>query len=160
MRRTLLALPILLLACPKTPLDPSGSMSGFDPTSPATSDAEPPPPPPPATSDAEPPPPPPPATSDAEPPPPTLQCPGETQCPCVDGCPDGLTCGPTNACTKPCRDSSDCTSGVSGEACIAGLCGVPCAPEVEDGGCGPAGMPGSGCFTIGPTEHYCGYSRT
>lgn len=137
MRPTLLALAILLTACPKYTLDPSGSVSGF-------TDGDHPTPPP---------------TTDAPPPPPVLTCPGETQCACADGCLAGQLCGPTNTCTTNCASDDHCKSGVSGEACIGGMCGVPCDPGIEDGGCGPAGMPGAICVTINPGEHYCGYLR-
>jgi hypothetical protein len=107
-------------------------------------------------------------------PPPILECPGETQCPCtlpaadtsggasVMACPGvELVCGPTHACTMPCRSDADCTSGVSGEACIgggamSGRCGVPCDPEAPSGGCVAAGMPGSRCIGVFGT-YACGY---
>jgi hypothetical protein len=143
MRRSVFATALLLIltACPRSTLDPSGSISGFTdgPAQPATSDAP---------------------TPTPDLPPAILGCPGETQCPCDLGCPDGQICGPTGACTQSCRDDSQCTSGVSGESCIANLCGVPCDPLVEDGGCGPAGMVGASCIAISPTEHYCGYAAT
>lgn len=89
---------------------------------------------------------------------PILSCPGETQCPCEAACPEGMTCGPTNACTKPCKEHADCSSGVSGESCLGGLCGVPCNPKIPNGGCVPSGMPGSVCQQIpGTTTYACGY---
>ena len=137
----------LLTACPKPTPDP-GPVSGF---------TDGPPDPPPVTEGPQ--------------PEPTLVCPGETQCPCVQRvaddsggqvppwCPVSQICGPTGACTKACNTDRDCRSGVSGESCVAGiqLCGVPCDPNVPDGGCGPSGMPGAVCVTVGPGDHYCGY---
>lgn len=129
---------VAALGCPRPPSSDTGPVSGF-------TDADPPPP-----------------TTDPEPPPPVLACPGDTQCPCpAAGCSIGQTCGPTGACTHRCAGDLDCSSGVSGEHCIAtmggGLCGVPCDPGVEDGGCGPAGMPGASCIAVGPGDLVCGY---
>lgn len=132
------------LGCPRPPSGDTGPVSGF-------TDAEPPPPPP--------------VTTEAEPPPPVLECPGETQCPCIDGrvsrCPAGQVCGPTGACTHPCSTDRECLSGVSGESCIAtaagGLCGVPCDLATPTGGCPEAGMLGATCVTVGPGDHVCGY---
>lgn len=138
-RIAIIVLVALSTGCPKPVLDPSGSASGF-------TDGERPRQPPEL-----------PPETPRDLPPATLECPGETQCPCAAGCPGTLTCGPTNACTRLCRDDADCTSGVSGESCIAGLCGVPCDPSVDTGGCEPAGMRGAACVSLGADEHYCGY---
>lgn len=128
--------------CPKPAPDP-GPVSGF-------TDADPPPPPPATTEPADPP-----------EPHPVLDCPGDLQCPCSGGCAPGQLCGPTGACTRACTAEAQCLSGVSGEICVAtaggGLCGVPCDPTTDDGGCTPAGMPGGRCVTLGPGDHWCGY---
>lgn len=106
-------------------------------------------------------------------PPAVLECPGETQCPCgqradgptpgFDPCPGvDLLCGPADACTLSCRTDSDCTSGVSGEACLGGTaafpgrCAVLCDPEAAAIQCKAAGMPGATCQDV-LGVHVCGY---
>ena len=92
-----------------------------------------------------------------------LECPGETQCPCggadetgSPACPEPLECGPIGGCTLQCTTDADCTSGVSGEACVGGLCAVLCDPSRPHGGCRDAGMPDSECiFVLG--ANVCGY---
>lgn len=98
-------------------------------------------------------------------PPPVLDCPGETQCPCgvdaegsgvvADLCPGvDLLCGPAGACTASCTRDDQCTSGVSGEACLGGTaafpgrCAVPCDPQAAESQCEAAGMPGALCQSV------------
>ncbi len=97
-----------------------------------------------------------------------LQCPGETQCSCtvqmadetgeppLDQCPGILFCGPTHSCTKECSVDTDCTSGVSGEACINSFCAVLCDPSLPGGGCHEAGMPDAICVNVLGVDA-CGY---
>jgi len=80
-----------------------------------------------------------------------IPCPG-LQCPCPCSAP--LTCGPHNACTKPCATATDC-GGTPGETCLAGLCGVVCDPGGLDD-CGAVGMASGACLTLMGTA-VCGY---
>lgn len=50
----------------------------------------------------------------------------------------------------------DCQRQVSGESCLAGLCGVVCDPTFPSGGCEPAGMLGGTCVQVAHTS-VCGY---
>jgi hypothetical protein len=80
-----------------------------------------------------------------------IPCPG-TQCPCP--CEPPLVCGPHWACTRACSTPEDC-GAISGETCLAGLCGVVCRPGGPDD-CGAVGMAGAQCLGIHGVS-VCGY---
>lgn len=95
-----------------------------------------------------------------------LHCPGP-QCPCP--CEKPLVCTPANTCGLLCGDNAaaadetstpvdmnEC-SGIQGETCLAGMCGVVCTVGGPND-CVAIGMNNADCVTIENTA-VCSYKK-